>query len=261
MRRPLEGSLISYRVADGRAEAFAADPGAHAPAVVVLHEVWGLTPHVERVCAELAGRGFAAVAPVLYWRDKALFSADNLREAMKAVWGIPIASRYDRTRLRAAVDRAKASTEVRDLLDRLYSRSYRALLLSDVLALTRGVSRNRPATAALGYSMGGGLAFRLAARSSKVSACVTFSAEPPSSKELSKIASPLLAFYGSEDRFMTKRVPQFVADALRLGKRLTLTIYPSAGHEFFAPGDRAYEPGAASDSSETMRLFLGEHLR
>jgi dienelactone hydrolase len=71
----------------------------------------------------------------------------------------------------------------------------------------------------------------------------------------------MLALYGSEDSFMTAHLPRFVADSLRLGKALTLTIYPSAGHEFFARGDPGYEPVAAADSKEAMLRFLAKCLR
>src|SRR4051794_33726953 len=40
--------------------------GGDGPCVVVLHEWWGLVPHIEDVCDRLAAHGFAAVAPDLY---------------------------------------------------------------------------------------------------------------------------------------------------------------------------------------------------
>jgi carboxymethylenebutenolidase len=261
MRQPLKGTLTEYGAADGTAEAYSVDPGAHAPAVIVLHEVWGLRPHIKKVCADLAGRGFAAFAPVLFWRERELFARENLRDAMAAVWDIPLAERYHPKRLRSAFARAKAPRETRRLLSTLYSRSFRELLIDDVVALTHEASKGRPGPAVVGYSMGGGLAFRLAAKTRGISACVAFSAEPPSSAVLAGVSSPLLALYGSEDKFMTAHVPRFVADSVRLGKALTLTIYPSAGHEFFARGDPGYEPVAAADSREAMMRFLAERLR
>ena len=156
------------------------------------------------------------------------------------------------------MERARASREVRRLLGTLYDRSYRSLLAGDVAALARSVSGNRRKLAVVGYSMGGAFALGLAARQSAVGACVTFSAEPPRSDDLAKIRAPILSFYGSDDSFMTARVPEFVADALRLGKALTLAIYPSAGHEFFdRESPSGYEPSAAAESWRTLTRFLG----
>jgi dienelactone hydrolase len=59
---------------EGRDRAF----GAHiarpkvlpAPAVVVLHEVFGVNADIRKTCDELAEQGFIAVAPDLFWRQE-----------------------------------------------------------------------------------------------------------------------------------------------------------------------------------------------
>ena len=42
-----------------------------APAIVVLHEVFGVNADIRKTCDELAGEGFIAVAPDLFWRQEA----------------------------------------------------------------------------------------------------------------------------------------------------------------------------------------------
>src|SRR4051812_31570431 len=34
--------------------------------VVVLHEAFGVTPHIKRVCQDYAGQGFVAIAPAMF---------------------------------------------------------------------------------------------------------------------------------------------------------------------------------------------------
>src|SRR5437879_10623352 len=41
-----------------------------APAVVVLHEVFGVNADIRKTCDELAEQGFLAVAPDLFWRQE-----------------------------------------------------------------------------------------------------------------------------------------------------------------------------------------------
>jgi carboxymethylenebutenolidase len=41
-----------------------------APAVVVLHEVFGVNADIHKTCDELAEQGFLAVAPDLFWRQE-----------------------------------------------------------------------------------------------------------------------------------------------------------------------------------------------
>src|SRR5688572_33410768 len=56
----------------GRFEAYLARPSAHPrsrPAVVVLHEVFGVNADLRATCDELAAAGFIAVCPELFWRQ------------------------------------------------------------------------------------------------------------------------------------------------------------------------------------------------
>ena len=41
-----------------------------APAVVVLHEVFGVNTDIRKTCDELAEQGFLAIAPDLFWRQE-----------------------------------------------------------------------------------------------------------------------------------------------------------------------------------------------
>ena len=56
---------------DGTFGAYIARPQlAPAPAVVVLHEVFGVNADIREKCEELAEQGFIGVAPELYWRQE-----------------------------------------------------------------------------------------------------------------------------------------------------------------------------------------------
>src|ERR1700745_3337256 len=55
---------------DGAFGAYVARPKAlPAPAVVVLHEVFGVNADIRKTCDELAEQGFVGVAPDLFWRQ------------------------------------------------------------------------------------------------------------------------------------------------------------------------------------------------
>jgi carboxymethylenebutenolidase len=56
---------------DGTFGGYIARPKASpAPAVVVLHEVFGVNADIRKTCDELAEQGFIAVAPDLFWRQE-----------------------------------------------------------------------------------------------------------------------------------------------------------------------------------------------
>ena len=62
---------ISIKGRNGAFGAYIARPeSAPAPAVVVLHEVFGINADIRRKCDELAEQGFIGAAPELYWRQE-----------------------------------------------------------------------------------------------------------------------------------------------------------------------------------------------
>jgi carboxymethylenebutenolidase len=62
---------ITVQGRDGVFGGYIARPKAlPAPAVVVLHEVFGVNTDIRQTCDELAEQGFVAVAPDLFWRQE-----------------------------------------------------------------------------------------------------------------------------------------------------------------------------------------------
>jgi dienelactone hydrolase len=65
------GDRITIKGRDGASGAYLARPAAlPAPAVVVLQEVFGVNADIRETCDELAGQGFLAIAPDLFWRQE-----------------------------------------------------------------------------------------------------------------------------------------------------------------------------------------------
>jgi carboxymethylenebutenolidase len=62
---------ITIEGRDGASGAYISRPKTlPAPAVVVLQEVFGVNADIRKTCEELAGQGFLAVAPDLFWRQE-----------------------------------------------------------------------------------------------------------------------------------------------------------------------------------------------
>ena len=62
---------ITIEGRDGEFSAYIARPKIlPAPAVLVLHEVFGVNTDIRKHCDELAEQGFIAVAPDLFWRQE-----------------------------------------------------------------------------------------------------------------------------------------------------------------------------------------------
>ena len=66
-----------------------------APAVLVLHEVFGVNADIRKHCDELAEQGFIAVAPDLFWRQE---PSVDLSVTSEPDWqqGLRLNQAYDR---------------------------------------------------------------------------------------------------------------------------------------------------------------------
>ncbi len=265
MSTRLKDGFAEYISRGQQAEAYSSNPkvGRSLGQVIVIHEVWGFTRFIKETCDRLSRQGFTAVAPVLYWRDKALFTPDRLRHGLKALWGLSLEERHKIAKLDAAIKKGGVSRETEAMLRILYDKHFRTRLLGDLASLARHLQRESPGlrVAAMGYSMGGKLALQLAAAFPRLAASVSYSGEPIPGATLERVRSPLLMLYGCEDAFMTRDVPTFVKETIDRGKQLELKIYRSAGHEFFddtSEGD--YRPAAAEDAWGSTIDFLRKNL-
>jgi Dienelactone hydrolase family len=118
------------RLRDGTSwQAYVAGDLEKSPAIIVLHEVWGLGNHIENVCDRLSKRGFAAIAPHLFWQNEGLFTTSNVREAMSSVWDLSIRDRFDPSQLKKVLEKKNQSEGIRELLTTLYSKDFRGRTL------------------------------------------------------------------------------------------------------------------------------------
>src|SRR5579859_1881535 len=87
---------IAIEGRDGAFGAYIARPAVFpAPAVVVLQELFGVNADIRKTCDELAGKGFIAVAPDLFWRQE---PGVDLGVTTEADWlhGLRLYQAYDR---------------------------------------------------------------------------------------------------------------------------------------------------------------------
>ena len=129
--------FVSVETPAGAYSAYLCEPGrADAPAVLVLQEIFGVTPFVKGVCEWLARNGFIALAPDLFWRQQPGVVLDE---------------------------------SDRDTAGKLMSGLDEELAIEDcnaALAYLRSLTTSQGSTAALGYCLGGKFAYLLAARGS-----------------------------------------------------------------------------------------------
>lgn len=199
------------------------DGGSTGPAVIVIHEWWGLNEHTRDIARRWADAGFVAFAPDLYGgkvtTDPA--EASNLMHALSQENGLEI--------LDAAVEK---------------------------LANVPGVDAAR--IGVTGYCMGGSFALLLACRNRSVRAAAPFYGDVPSDDDLATLTAPVLFIGASRDYWITVDKMEGLRDSLaRLGKAGEVKIYEGADHAFFNDTrPEVFDADAASDAWTRVTNFF-----
>jgi carboxymethylenebutenolidase len=229
--------------------------------VVVIHEVWGLVPHINDICKRVGKLGFAALAPNLYWRHRKLLTPDNIEGAMRGIWDLSLEERRDPLKVRKAIAKKGLGRTALETASILYSRRFRDQILADAVTCVERARSDYGRVAVLGFCLGGGLSLNVAANSGHLRSTVAFYGEPPKREDVARISSPILAIYAEQDEIINVKVPVFVKDAMESGKDLTLKTYPGTRHGFFNDTKTdLYKENAAKDAWELTRWFLERTL-
>lgn len=204
-----------------------------AGAVIVIHEIFGLTDWVRAVADRLAADGFIALAPdLLSGRGPDGGGTDSLG---------------DRAR---EVIRELEPAEAHARLDA-------------VRAYAMGLPAANGRLGAVGFCWGGSTSFAYAAAQPELDAAVVYyggSPEEPGGYEA--IQSPVLGLYGEDDARINATIPTAEAQMERLGKSYTRHVYEGAGHGFLREQDErdGANRRAAEQAWPATLAFFREHL-
>jgi carboxymethylenebutenolidase len=257
MTSPVESSLIEgpdgidvYRAAPSAAAgagAGAAGAGVRG-GIVLIHEIWGLAPHIREVADRLAAQGYLTHAPDVLSR-----------------FGVTPEVGADLERLMSEPDETKRLAAQPVFRERLAPTRDPGYAAWTVTAL-RGVVTRLEAepgvegrVAAVGFCFGGTYTFALAAADARIRAAVPFYGSAPD--DATSARASILAFYGERDSRITDGLAALRAAMTRAGANFTAQVYPGVGHAFFndtRPG--AYHADTAADAWRRTLEFLATTL-
>lgn len=205
------------------------------PGLVVLMEIFGVGSYIRRAAERLAELGYVALAPDLYRRIEPGLELDHdeagLAKAIESVRRLdPQGAVEDSV---AALEALRAMPEVKD-----------------------------HATGALGFCLGGTLAWGVAASADPaVAVCYYGSGIPGSLAQAAQIECPAIFHFGAEDQYIP------LADAERVGELAAerpgweCHIQPDGGHAFDNHDSAMFSrPPAAARAWELTREFLARNL-
>ena len=231
-----EGSSMRITVDDGSFEVYVARPAAvPAPVVIVLQEIFGVNADIRRTCDELAGHGFVAVAPDLFWRAAPGLDLSSWTEADWAR-GMALYQAYD-------LDRG-----IRDIT-----------ALIDAARIMPGSSGR---IGVMGFCLGGLLSFLTAARTGVDAAVVYYGGGTDQHlDEASRVTAPMLMHFGEEDEFISKDAQRSIKDAFAGMPNVEIHSYAGCSHAFARHTGTHYDAAAAATANTRTYGFFDRYLR
>lgn len=216
------GAII--RLDERHARAYVAEPESAARGrVLVVHDAYGMLPHVRFLCDELAASGFVAIAPDLF-----------------------------------AGGSARSDTGASQLLERLTAARAERLLDAAVQAYDTLGHDDGP-DAAVGFSVGAEFVFGLVA-DRRVAAIVSYYGMP-SDEHRDAIAGPWLAHWAEHDEWDDEMSPHvLVAELIGRGIDVTSHTYPATRHGFANAEIDEFDLDAAEQAWQRTVEFLTERL-
>ena len=181
-----------------------------ATAVVVIHEIFGLTDWVRGVTDQLAEAGYIAIAPDLLsgaapggGGTAELAGGDGVR---KAISSLPPDQ-----------------------------------ITADLKAVADYVSKLPAANGKLavgGFCWGGGQSFRFATNYPSLKAAFAFyGTGPDKAEDIQRVACPVYGFYGGNDERVNATIPTSTELMQKAGKKYEPIKYEGAGHGFMRAGE------------------------
>ncbi|HYN15529.1 MAG TPA: dienelactone hydrolase family protein [Terriglobales bacterium] len=226
-----EGKQVSYKSGDETVSGMLYTPAGKGPfpALVVIHEWWGLNDWVKEQASKLADQGYVTLAVDLY-RGKVATTSDEAHEITRGL----------------SQDRAD-----RDLL-----------AAADYLRSLKNVNPAR--VGSIGWCMGGGYSLDLALEDPRLAATViNYGHLATSPDSLKRIHASILGIFGGQDRGIpVSDVRDFEQQMKQLGKPIEVVVFPDAGHGFENPNNKTgYRANDAAEAWTKTVAFLHRTLQ
>ena len=230
---PVVGEDIVYATVEGQSiTGYLAQPegsvGAALPAILTIHEWWGLNDNIKAMTQRLAGEGYTVLALDLYNGEVAT-SPDQARDLTRSVNDNP----------GSAQDNINQAAQF--LTDK-----YKA-----------------PKIGSIGWCFGGGWSLRTGLLLPDLNAMAIYYGQLILAPEaLDGLDMPIIGFFGEDDSTIpVEDVENFEQILTNAGKTADINLYPGVGHAFANPTGDNYDPEAAEDAWEKTTAFFQQYLQ
>jgi carboxymethylenebutenolidase len=229
----LKNSSVNYH--DGNSVGYLVYPTNYTnqklPAVIMIHEWWGLNDNIKNMANMLAKEGYVVLSVDLY-NGTAATDSSRASELSASVRNNPS----------AAIANMKSAVSYLSSLENV----------------------NASRIASLGWCFGGGQSLQLALNSEEhpLAATILYYGNLVNNTEaLSKIKWPVLGIFGDQDQSIpVDTVKQFEQALNEIGVTNEIYIYPGVGHAFANPSNDNYAPKETADAWQKTIAFLDKYV-
>ena len=208
---PRHGEWVRITTPDARTvNAFVVYPEVKEPAtaIIVIHEIFGLTDWIRLVADTLAAEGFVAICPDLLsgmgpdgGGTESFDSGDDVRRTIRELSSSQVASDLDA-----------------------------------VQKYARDLPSTNDNVAVSGFCWGGGQTFSYAVHSDTIAAGFVFYGRAAPTEDVPKISAPVYGFYGESDNRINATIDATKAAADAANVTYDPVIYEGVGHAFLRRG-------------------------
>lgn len=194
-------------------------PTGTGPGLIVIQEIWGVNAHIRAVADQYASDGYVVLSPDLFWRQEPRVDL-NYDEAGTA-------KAYE------FMTNLDGPMAVKDL--------------TSTVTTLRGRSEVKGKVGAVGYCMGGRLAYLAAAHSGIDSAVCYYGGGIQNNLDVApSVAIPILFHFGEKDTHIPKEAVDAVRAAFVTHPNARVDVYADAEHGFNCWGRPSYKQSAAA---------------
>ena len=224
---PISASLAGQAVSYGKDyKGYLAVPinAKDAPAILLIHEWWGLTQEIKDKADKFAAEGYVALAVDMYGKP----ATDSFLKARKM-------SNAVRKDMPAAFKNLSAGIAF--------------------LKNHKGVDSTR--IASVGWCFGGGWSYQIARNNLGVKASIIYYGQFNPEDDLQKMRATILGHFAEKDRFIkVDDVNAFEVKLKTLDSNHQVFIYPNTSHGFTNPTSKIYDVEASAKAAKRTLEFL-----
>jgi carboxymethylenebutenolidase len=234
------------------------------PGIIILHEVWGLNSQIEEVAKRFAKEGYVALAPDLFSRYKDILNEQNIESAMKKIMALPAKSMSDPS---AIEDAAKKMSDSEKRVVQIIFKERQKMeeeLVKDIVTCCKYLTNSNAVSGkplgAMGFCLGGGLAFQLSTIIPLGATVIFYGSNPKPLEAIEKIKGPVLCHYAETDPHINSAIPSLVENMIKYRKEFEMKIYKGTVHAFFNEQRPSYNGDAAKEAFGKTKTFFKKNL-